>query len=572
MKKRMNSLTFKIILLCGGMVLLSSIIMYTFAYRTAKTTIEDTVGNMALTITRSVNATIDADKLAELINTKDMESEYYNQLKEELNHIKLSTGLKYLYTMAKTEDGNYIYIVEGSEKGSEDESLLGDVEEDVSDIMIDTFEGSEGYEFYASEEWGDLISGYVPIKDKAGNVIGILAADFDAKYMVEQLGNTSKSMYMVVGIIFIISIITATGLSYLIVQSLKKLQSKIQLIKDGDLTVDIDNTGTDEVGSLSVAFRLMITNMSLMIKNIRNSSEKVVNEVDSLNISVDITNKTTEEITKIVSEIVIGASSQVESVEEVEVSMERVFNEIGTITHNIDRVNKESDVAIKEMLEATEKLDNSVQQINLVNDTVDATATVMKKLEDKFKEVLAFSNIISAISKQTNLLALNASIEAASAGEHGKGFTVVATEIKNLAKQSSDASKEINELIFLVQEEIDNSSVAIGSGVIQARNGVSVMTDVKLNLDKVEGSNKKINKRIKEIANAILNIEESSKNVLDKTVSLSQITKALSAGTQEASAETQEQYAIMEGIKNDLAKVKCHVEELGETVNQFKVK
>lgn len=140
-----------------------------------------------------------------------------------------------------------------------------------------------------------------------------------------------------------------------------------------------------------------------------------------------------------------------------------------------------------------------------------------------------------------------------------------------MAKQSSDASKKINELIAEVQEEINNSSDAIGDGVVQARNGVQVMAQVEDQLDKLSSSNIKMNTSIKDIATSILHIEEDSKNVLDKTAALSDIARKLSGGTQQTVAETEEQYAIMEGIRSDLHNVKKRMEELRSIVNQFKV-
>jgi methyl-accepting chemotaxis protein len=354
------------------------------------------------------------------------------------------------------------------------------------------------------------------------------------------------------------------------VNSIKSLNSKVKLIQDGDLTVNIDVRRNDEVGSLARSFQKMIDNMSLMIHNIRNHSDEALQDVESLNGSVDISNKATEEITKIVTEIADGAVKQVDSVNEVEEFMERVFSQIEVITKKVNSVNKTSDLSIKEMQEASDKLSGSVQQINLVNETVETTASMMQKLQEKFNEVLSFSASVNAIATKTNLLALNASIEAASAGEHGKGFAVVAGEIKNLAKQSSEASKSINDLITAVQEEISNSSAAIENGVIQAKDSVSVISAVEDNIEKVSQSNAKINRRIKEVEEAILHIEEDSKSVLDKTTVLAGISKELSSGTQQAAAETEEQYAIMESIRSSLYNLKDRMEELGATVNLFK--
>ncbi len=568
MMKRFNSLMFKIILLCAGLVIAASLTVHFFAFRAAKNSIEYTLGQMALNITRSVNTTIDTEKFAELLETQDMKNEYYTQLREELINMKNDTGLKYLYTMSKSDNEDFIYVVDGMETG---ESLLGDVEPEMTDTMIACFEGKEGYEYSSTEDYGQLISGYIPIKNTSGEVIGILGADFDAGYMVEQLGGANKDIFMASIITVILSILVAVGFSFIIIRSLKNLRSNVSLIKAGDLTIQVGTNRSDEVGSLSRAFQSMVENMSDMISKIRSNSQQVLREVESLNVSVDVTSKATEEITTIVGQIATGASSQVDSVKEVEDSMGQVFTEIETITNHIDSVNNDSDKGMKEMQEASEKLETTVQQIVLVNDTVDSTSAVMKKLEDKFKEVLAFSDIVSAISKQTNLLALNASIEAATAGEHGKGFAIVATEIKNLANQSNDASNKINELILAVKEEINHSSEAINQGVLQARNGVTVMSEVQEYLNKFSESYYKINSRIKEVSTALVHIEDNGNNVLHMTSSLAQIAEELSAGTQQTSAATEEQYAIMEGIKNDLINVKNKMEELSTSVNQFKI-
>jgi methyl-accepting chemotaxis protein len=571
MKKVKVSLMVRIVMLCLGLILISSLSVHFYALRTAETTIEATVGQMSLNITRSVTTAIDPEKYVELKTSEDMNKEYYTQLKEKLTEIKQNTGLKFLYTMSKAENGDYYYVVDGTDFSDENASLLGDIEEEMSAKMKACFEGKESYELNHSEVWGDLISGYVPIKNSAGDVIGILAADFDAEYMMKQLKQGSNDMFLVIAIVIAIGVLLTVSISYVIIRSLKQLQSKVNLIQTGDLTVNVDIKSSDEIGSLADSFQAMVGTMSSMIHNIRNHADNVIHDIDSLNSSVDISNKATEEITKIVGDIAQGAITQVESVEAVESSMERVFNEIESITKNIEILGSDSDLTMKEMHEASDRLNNSVKQINLVNDTVDMTSVTMKKLVDKFKEVLAFSNEVTAISSKTNLLALNASIEAASAGEHGKGFAVVAGEIKNLAKQSSDASKHINELINAVQEEINHSSEAIDSGVTEARHGVEVMSQVELYLEKLFETNQRMNSSIKDISDAILHIEEDSKNVLEKTTSMAEIARGLSSETQQSAAETEEQYAIMEGIKNDLVNVKGRMEELGGTVNQFKI-
>ncbi len=571
MKRMKWSLMYQIMILCVALLIVAMMIMNIFTYRSTQRTIEDTMGQMAINITHSVVNTIDTDQYVKLQTPEDMKSDYYNQLREELNAFREKTGLKYLYTMNRGEDGKYYYCVDGQAADVPDISKLGDEETAISDKMISALDGREEYEIYSSEEWGTLVSGYVPIKNSAGEVIGMLAADFDGTIVANKLHEINVNMFVQMIIVISIGIVCSIVASYFMIRDITKLQTKVKLAEQGDLTLDVSSRRRDEIGTLSNAFQLMIENMSKMILGIRDNSLAIGRDIDALNENIDVTNRATEEITKIVGEIAAGASRQVENAGEAEHSMERVFGQITSITENIDLVNQDCDQASKEMLEASDKLIGSTDQISLVNETVEYTAAIMKQLAAKFDEVLTFTKNIEEIASRTNLLALNASIEAASAGEHGKGFAVVAAEIKNLSKQSGLASNQINELIMAVSEEISNSTKAIEDGVTQAREGVNDMTQAKENLSKLNISNKKIDSRIKAIADAIRTIEADSRDVLDRTKQLSDIAKELSEGTQQTAAETEEQYAIVEGIKNDLGSVRDRVTLLESSVNQFRI-
>lgn len=565
------SLIAKILFLCISLILLSSLSMMYFSYQTAKNTLHETTGQTALNITRSVVTSIDPEQFATLQTPDDMNSDYYISLRAELSNLKEKTGLKYLYTMRRTETGEYIYVVDGTAMSETDSSALGDIETEISDCMKSCFDGTEGFDFSDSKIFGKLISGYVPIKNAAGETIGILAADFDASIMVEKLAQARNNMIIFLIAALAISILISTIFSYMMTVSLKRLQAKILLIQQGDLTIDVHDDRRDEVGNLANSFQLMLNNMALMINNIRTNSVEVIRGVDTLTESVVTSNKSIEKITSSVGSIENGAGLQLETVNDVTLTMERVFTEIESITENVNNVNHASDLSTQDMQMATQILQDSIKQISLVNNTVEETASIMKLLEDKFKEMLSFSSSVASIASRTNLLALNASIEAASVGEHGKGFAVVATEIKKLAEQSGAASKHINDLIALVQSEINNSSKAIDTGVIEARNSVAVMSDVENYLTKVSSSTLNIDSRIKDIDKAIQSIEDDSKNVLSKMNALVEISNHCHKDTKQTSTEAEEQSAIIEEIRQHLLSFRNRIEDLEGTVNQFKV-
>lgn len=571
MKRLRESLMLKIILLCVGLVLFASITMRFYAYGTARKSMNDTMGQTALNITSSVVGQIDLEKFEQLQSKKDMDQDYYLKLRQKLSSIRSYTGLKYLYTMRKLSDKKYIYVVDGAALDDKDPSNLGEVETNISDVMKNAFEGKKGYELSFDKKWGYLASAYVPIKNKNGETIGILAADFNADHINKRLKKANFDMMVSTGVIVFISILLSIALSYLMIRGLKHLQSKIRLVNQGDLTVKVFNHRSDEVGQVSEALQLMLDSLASIISNIRNHTVEVIHNVNIINSSMDDCNTASEEIARAMNEIMIGAAKQVESVDTVTETLEKVFAEIKSITENITMVNQDSDTAMKDMREASDILTGSVQQINLVNNTVDTTAAMIKQLEVKFLEVLSFSDSVSDIASQTNLLALNASIEAASAGEHGKGFAVVASEIKKLSEQSNIASKRIHSLINEVQENISKSSDAIEAGVFEARNGVKVISQVEEYLNKLEKSNKKVDIKIKEIAGAIGNIEKSSKDVLLRSEELADISKNFNDGTQQAAAGTQEQLAVTEGVRNSLLQVRDKMEQLELAVNHFNI-
>lgn len=569
--KRRISLMVKMILFSLGLVVISSVIIQFLSYQTAKKAIVNSVGNTALNISKSIVQSIDTDQFQELNTAQDMTNNYYTELKESLYSDRKILGLKYIYTMKKTSDGKYIYVVEGCQQGDQNAASLGDEESEVSDIMKRSFKGQGGFELSLSGKYGSLISAYIPIINKNGEVIGILGADFDATHVSQELKKAEADMLITSFVILIIGFILCVSFSYVLIRNLRKLKSKIKTVKDGDLTVQVNISSNDEVGSIADAFQSMVENMASIIRNIRNNTKGVVDQVRYLDDSVNVTHKATEDITRTVQEIATGSFEQVSNAEHISKSMENVFNEVERITKNIELVTKDSGNSVKEAEKASEILKDSVNKINVVNDTIENSSDIMKNLKEKFDEVLSFSKVVNDIADQTNLLALNATIESARAGEAGRGFGVVAGEISKLAQQADEASNQINNLIQVMQVDIDQSCSVIESGVLQAREGVHAITNVETFFDKLSESNHSLDDNINKVSYAIIEIERNSKEVYDKILELSEISKEFHRYSEETMSSTEEQFAIVTQMQEYLTDVKEIIEGLSITVNEFKV-
>lgn len=568
-------ISFRVKIICGFLLLglFSSVITGFYANYKAKQTIELTVGQTAKDIISAVGKKIDTQKFETLKTAEDMDSDYYKELREQLNIIREATGLKYLYTMRKTDDGKYIYVVDGAPADAEDSSALGDEEklEDLGENMVNSFDGVEGYEMDKNVEWGNLISAYIPIKDKTGKTIGIIGADFDGNNMVKQLDSLKGSMLLTILLVVVFGIIVSNVIGAFLVGNLKYLIKQADRIKDGDLTVIIKARGTDELGMLAQAFGDMVSSIVGITKDIHSNTDGVLENITYLSNDFSETTNTTEEINQIINEVAEGSLYQTKGVETVSNLIDKVFNQITLAVEHAKTVSKYSENAMKDTEIAANILEGSIEKVNIANDTVERTAAIMQELGHMSKEISLFSETISQISGQTNLLALNAAIEAARAGEQGKGFAVVAEEIRKLADQSNKATAQITSTVRAIREAINTAILAIDDGVIQAREGVAAVQQLDTYLENLKNSSENAYSKVEEIIDVVYAIEGDCKSSIVKVQEVSEISEKFSLGSQNAAAATEEQSAIMLQIEEHLESIKQMTCNLASAVNKFKI-
>ncbi|MDP4092410.1 MAG: methyl-accepting chemotaxis protein [Bacillota bacterium] len=571
-KKLRISLRTKIAGVLIILIVLSSSIIGYFTISGAKSTIVDSVGASALDIVKSVSTTIDIDKFNTLQNSDDMKNKsYYSELRTKLNDIRGSVGLKYLYTMRKSDKGEYIYIVDGSPVGSKNESLLGDVEKGVDDVWASSFNGTAAFEYSQDDVWGHLISAYLPLKDSSGKTVGILGADFDAGFMDTEINTMQKHVIITIIIVIIAGILISEGFAFILVRELKKLKQKAAQVETGDLRVKIESKSNDEIGMLSRAFKGVIESMSSIVKNIHHNSSIVTDYADKLSRSAVETSKATEDISSVIGKIAEGASEQTKGVDDASKSMDEVFLQVKKATTQADLVSLSANRSMEDIRTVSQLFKDSMEKVDKVHDTIDRTFKLVHNLSERFEEIKSSSNIITQIAKQTNLLALNAEIEAARAGEQGKGFSVVAAEVRQLAGESSQASKNINNIITVINNDIESAVKSIEDGVEKSREGVSSISQVDQYFVNLLNSSLDANEKVKEVLNSIFTIEKFSTMALEKINNLTDISKEFSSGSQQAAASTEEQLAIAEEMETNLKTMKQIASDLEKEVNKFKV-
>ncbi|WP_442857383.1 methyl-accepting chemotaxis protein [Bacillus sp. FJAT-42315] len=283
------------------------------------------------------------------------------------------------------------------------------------------------------------------------------------------------------------------------------------------------------------------------------------------------TSKATEQISSSIQEVAYGADVQANNVNtshtitmQMTEQMEQAKQSVTSITNAIEQTNKTAELGYG-------KINESLKQIQHIDETQSATANKMKELGQKSEEIGQIIDFITTISTETNLLALNASIEAARAGEHGKGFAIVANEVKKLAEQSAQAADSIKGLIVDIQDVSMNVTEAMNTSTAAVKQGLSLSNETGVYFNDIVD-------RIKEVKEQSAAVSTMIKQVTDRTHQLHQGMDEIhqlgiqsAANTQNVAAAAEEQNAAMDDISASAHSLSQLADELQSAVSRFKM-
>ena len=266
-----------------------------------------------------------------------------------------------------------------------------------------------------------------------------------------------------------------------------------------------------------------------------------------------------------------------DAVEKQQSSIADSSSSIGTVSATLEEIQAESHEASNNAQNVSdaatrggEAVVGAVEQIKSVETTVESSAAIVDKLGERSKEIGQIVESISAIADQTNLLALNAAIEAARAGEAGRGFSVVAEEVRKLAEQSGEAAQNISTLIAGIQADTDSAVSAMKEGREKVTTGAKAVEGLHDTFDKITQDVMRITTEITNIAASVKGVSESSQNIAEGIAEVDQQGQQVSDEMRNVSAATQEQSASAQEIASASDSLAHLAQELQETLAQFK--
>lgn len=351
-----------------------------------------------------------------------------------------------------------------------------------------------------------------------------------------------------------------------------KLQTRIHSFKKKKKKINQKHAvreNGNELDQIGWSFNQAIQSFEEMVSDIKGKAQAVDDLSFSLSEVTEQTRLATEEVSETIQSIAHATGMQTRDTQETVTQMDALAEYVTTISANMENVGTEVDATIL-------ALGDNNENMTVANNTWNQTASSMNDLKEEIghvdkqvQDVERILGAIQAIAEQTNLLALNASIEAARAGEAGRGFSVVAEEIRKLSEQSNDSSDMIASIIHSIQEE--------SSGMVQTLNQVLADSEKQTtSLERVTITNDDISLKIQILAKHISEalrltqlIEDKKEQVIHSLGSIEASAEENAAGTEEVSANSEEILASMEEFSATIEQLNQLASELNQATNQF---
>ena len=306
----------------------------------------------------------------------------------------------------------------------------------------------------------------------------------------------------------------------------KNAQSTLKLVMNM-------KTSTDEIEKSAEELNQSAVENSSSIHEMRMSMEEVENSTDNLSQAVEETSSSIDQMMRSIQQVNSNVNSLWEAMETTMSSITEISSSIKQVESNTEEASKFSEQVSKEAGLGMETVQKNIMGMENIKKSVEDSSKIIKNLFESSKEIGEILDVIDDIAAQTNLLALNAAIIAAQAGEHGKGFVVVADEIRSLSEKTASSTNKISKLIKTFQTEADSAQKSMDDVIVIVNEGVNLSKNSGRALDRILNSSNKSKDMSKQIVIATVEQAKGSRQVFKSVYHIKEMTSQIRTATQE---------------------------------------